>query len=140
MHNFIGFINIRQVCSWFRGLFYHKYIFPIALHQVTLTGKFFQVRWTGKQLVSLPLERYNLFFMAPNVVFQIANLGSQAIAVYEIVDIKKGHPQQKNAEHNGVAIPINRVIHFAKMLPFSRWLCTEFRPVRISVLLQVHIP
>ena len=115
-----------------------KNIFAVALHQVALTGEFFQIHGAGKQFISLTLQTFNFGFVSADVVFQIPNFRTQAIAVYEVVDIEKRHPQQEKSQNYAVAISVQWVVHLTKVNAFFGAVCTEFLPVRISVLLQVY--
>jgi len=117
-------------------LFDDKNIFTVALHQVALAGEFFQIHRAGKQFISLTLQAFNFSFVSADIVFQFPNFGTQSIAIYKVVDIEKRHPQQEKSQNYAVAISVQRVVHLTKVISFFGAVCTEFLPVRISVLLQ----
>jgi hypothetical protein len=117
--------------------FNYKNIFAVALHQVAFTGEFFQIHGAGKQFISLSLQAFNFGFVSANVVFQFPNFCTQSIAIYEVIDIEKRHPQQEKSQNYAVAISVQWVVHLTKVISFFGAVCTEFLPVRISVLLQV---
>lgn len=86
--------------------FYDKNIFAVSLHQVALPRKFFQVHGARKQLISLAFQALNFLFVTADIGFQIPYFRAQSIAIHEIVDIEKSHPQEEKSQNNGVTISV----------------------------------